>query len=349
MNIKLLFNRIYKNPIGRNAIYWLSFYVIFIFIISFFQDIKETIKIVTLIFIPIIIPVHLNFYLIKRYFFKRKYWQYFILVFLLVIVFGAFAQFLMDVTVNKDGGYFGAMLNPLLVIIIISGLKGYKENFQNKYLVQEARAKQAEAELKLSEVESKQTKAELDLLKAQVNPHFLFNTLNSIYSLAMDKSRNTAKAVMFLSKLMRYQLESSKLPLVMLAKEIEFIKDYIELEKLRIKNKCKIDFTVDGILDNYEIPPLLLIPLVENCFKHGISVNKEKNFIAINIRVEQELLYFESRNSIANNLSEYPDDKSEKTGIENIKRRLELLYKQKYDFGIKKNNEVYYTSLKLEL
>lgn len=349
MNYIFLLKTIYRDSIIRNVIYWLLFYFLLVFIASFFQDTKEAFELVTLFILPIIIPVHLNFYLLNRYFLKQKYWQYFILVFVLIIVFGFIAQFLMDITINTEDTYFGAILDPFIFIIVTSGLKGYKEYLQNKYLIQEARANQAETKLKLSEVESKQTKAELDLLKAQVNPHFLFNTLNNIYSLAMDKSTNTAKAVMSLSKLMRYQLESSKYPMVALIKEVGFIKEYIELEKLRIKNKCKIDFTVDGILDNHGVPSLLLLPLVENCFKHGIGVKRENNIILIHLRIEQNILYFETRNNISENSSYYPDDKIEKTGIDNMKRRLELLYNNKYDFVIEKNNGVYYTRLKIEL
>ena len=148
---------------------------------------------------------------------------------------------------------------------------------------------------------------------------------------------------------MRYHLESSKLPFVLLTDEINFINDYIELEKLRIGNKCKIDFSFNGKFEQYVIPPLLLISLVENCFKHGIGVEKEKNEIYIRLNIENNKLEFETKNAIPENKSDYFDDKTEKTGIENIRKRLELIYNEKFDFQIINDGKLFYSSLKIEL
>lgn len=328
---------------------WLLVYAVFTFLLTFSLDLGKAAFLSFLIIIPLILPVYLNNYFINRFFLKRKYWQYFTLFIALCVAFGFIAQLLMDKFHNVEGDYFGAMLNPLVIILVTAGIKGFKESMQNKYDVVEARAKQVEAELKLSEAKSKQIRANLDLLKARVNPHFLFNSLNSIYSLSLDNSKNTSKAIMLLSKLMRYHLETSKTPTVLLSEELGFINSYIELEKLRLGKNCIVNFEQIGVNKMHNIPPLLLIPLVENCFKHGISIEKKKNEISIKLIIEENRLVFKTENNIPEKISDYLDDKKVKTGITNIKHRLKLLYSDKYDFKIEQRNSKYFTNLIIEL
>jgi len=348
MNIKL-FKTYLKLKIIRLLTIWLSLCFVFGLVLSFFIDVERAALISLIVILPLVPPVHLNNYFIDHFFLKRKYWQYFVLLTGLLVVFGFVAQLLMDIFHNTEGEYIGAMFNPFAAVLVTSGIKGFREYLQNNYNVLEARARQAEAELKLSETESKQIRAELDLLKAQVNPHFLFNTLNSIYSLSLDHSANTPKAIMLLSKLMRYHLETSKAHSVLLSDEVAFIKSYIELEKLRLNRKCIINFDIAGVKDTHCVPPLLLLPLVENCFKHGISIEKKKNVIYIKITIKDNILRFNTINSITEDKSEYPDDKNVKTGIANIKRRLKLLHDNKYKFESEKRDGKFYTNLIIEL
>ena len=331
-----------KYKIIRHIIIWMLAYITLSFLLSFSMSSGKAAFISLLVIVPLVPPVYLNNYFIELYFLKRKYWQYFTSLIVLAVVFGVIAQLLMDRFHNVQGEYFGAMLNPLVVMLVTAGIKGFKENMQNKYNVIEARAKQAEAE-------SKQIRAELDLLKAQVNPHFLFNTLNGIYSLSLDNSVHTSQAIILLSKLMRYQLETSKTLKVPLSEEIDFINNYIELEKLRLGKRCIIDIEVVGVNDTHSVSPMLLIPIVENCFKHGISISKKKNKIFIEIHLEDNLLKFKTINSIPDEKSDYPDDKKVKTGIANIKRRLKLLYDNKYEFKTKQDEGKFYTNLIIEL
>ncbi len=326
----------------KHVAIWIFSYILLFLLLSFSTSVGKAAFLSLLVIMPLVPPVYLNSYFIELYFLKRKYWQYFTLLIVLAVVFGGIAQLLMNRLHNIEGEYFGAMFNPLVLLVIIAGINGFKDNLQNKYNVIEARAKQAEAE-------SKQIRAELDLLKAQVNPHFLFNTLNSIYSLSLDNSAQTPNAIMLLSKLMRYHLDSSRSQKVNLLDEVDFLNNYIELEKLRLGGKCKIDFDFAGVKDIHVIPPLLLIPMVENCFKHGISIDKNKNIISITIIIENNRLDFKTVNSIPEKRSDYQDDKKVKTGIKNIKRRLELLYNNKYKFITEPKNGQFYTNLIIEL
>jgi len=348
MSIKL-FKTYLKLKVIRLLAIWLFVYFVFGLVLSFFIDVERAAFISLIVILPLVPPVHLNNYFIDHFFLRRKYWQYFLVLSCLLVVFGFVAQLLMDIFHNIEGEYIGAMLNPFAVVLVTSGIKGFREYLQNNYHVVEARARQAEAELKLSEAELKQIRAELDLLKAQVNPHFLFNTLNSIYSLSLDHSANTPKAIMLLSKLMRYHLETSKVPSVLLTDEVDFIKSYIELEKLRLSRKCIIDFDIAGVKDTHYVPPLLLLPLVENCFKHGISIEKKKNWISIEITIKDSILKFTTINTIPEDKSEYPDDKEVKTGIANIRRRLKILYDNRYNFESEKRDGKFYTCLIIEL
>jgi LytS/YehU family sensor histidine kinase len=168
--------------------------------------------------------------------------------------------------------------------------------------------------------------ASLNLLKAQVQPHFLFNTLNNIYYVAQKDSPDTAQMIESLSDLMRYFLESGDQQLVTLATEMKFIRQYIELEKIRMRYPLKISIHVEENTDALKIPPMLLIPLVENVFKHGIDKRNFDNFIAIDIRKTDKLfLTVKNKKSCAraNGMG---------TGLKNLKKRLDILYALQYSF-----------------
>jgi sensor histidine kinase YesM len=183
-----------------------------------------------------------------------------------------------------------------------------------------------------------QSEADLQFLKAQINPHFLFNTLNNIYALASAQSDHTAAAVMKLSSIMRYVLTEAKNDLVPLEKEILFTSHYIELQKMRLTDKTKIDFVINGDPLGREIAPLLLLPFVENAFKYGVST-RECSPISILLEIKEESLFFSISNHKHINTSLRMADNTG-IGINNTRRRLDLLYPGKYDLIINdKSNE----------
>ena len=164
---------------------------------------------------------------------------------------------------------------------------------------------------------------ELRFLKAQTNPHFLFNTLNNIYGLARKKSDDTAEVVLRLSKLLRFMLYETNKPYLPIEEELKIIEDYLELEKIRYNQRLKIDF--NKTIDNLHMPiaPLILLPFIENAFKHGVGESIRESYIKIFIRLREGHLLYEVENS----KSDDPEvENIEKIGLTNVRRQLELIY-----------------------
>ncbi len=192
---------------------------------------------------------------------------------------------------------------------------------------------------------AEKTKSELNLLKMQVNPHFLFNTLNNIYSLVMLKDERASAAVLKLSELMRYQLEQSNNEKVALDKEIRFIENYVELQGIRLSEKACIEFKCENKNPQAQIAPLVLITFIENAFKHGISTH-EKSKIKIELLSESNHLQLLVNNQIFQNLKE---EAPSGLGLENVKRRLQLAYPDKHHLTINKSESSFEVLLKINL
>lgn len=187
--------------------------------------------------------------------------------------------------------------------------------------------------------------AEIAFLKAQINPHFLFNTLNSIYSLALTKSDDTPDAVVKLSAIMRYSVTESQKQYVNLNKEITYISNYIELQKLRLTDNAEVEAIYKGDFESEKIAPLLLMPFVENAFKHGISP-EENSVIKVHIELKDHVL----KMTVINN-KVYIQNLSGNIGlgIENTQQRLGMLYPNNYKLAIRENDETFEVNLQIEL
>jgi hypothetical protein len=186
--------------------------------------------------------------------------------------------------------------------------------------------------------------AELSYLKAQINPHFLFNTLNSIYSLAIDKSDSTAPAVAKLSGMMRYVITDTAKEFVPLEKEIAYIKSYIELQRIRFGDTIHLFFEINGDPVAKQIAPLILIPFIENAFKYGVNA-EEDSMIRISIFIEDNKLNMEVRNNKVNVQMAHEDKTG--TGIANTESRLQLLYPARHLLKITDNDKEFSVSLTL--
>jgi len=195
------------------------------------------------------------------------------------------------------------------------------------------------------QAEKEKVTAELQLLKAQVHPHFLFNTLNNIYSVSLDTSPKTSQLILKLSSLLNYILYECKTEHVLLEKEIKVMKDYIDLEKERYANKLEISLNIEGDIKNKYIAPLLLLPFLENAFKHGTSEQLEKPWLSMNLTVNQNTL----RCKIANSKNEDIAINENGIGIMNVKKRLALLYPGLYELEINNEGDFFVVSLILQL
>lgn len=194
------------------------------------------------------------------------------------------------------------------------------------------------------ETENEKLNTELSFLKSQINPHFLFNTLNNIYSLAIVSSNKTAPAVLKLSAIMRYILTETERNLVPLENELTFLHNYLDLQQVRLTDKVTVEFTIEGNTGELLIAPLILIPFVENAFKYGVST-KEKSTIKISLTTNDHLIQFSCSNFIVQ--SENTLTENTGIGINNVKRRLELLYTGKHSLVTKEENGFYLVNLQL--
>jgi LytS/YehU family sensor histidine kinase len=194
------------------------------------------------------------------------------------------------------------------------------------------------------EAEQQKTAAELELLKSQVHPHFLFNTLNNLYAHVLDQSPKAPEIVLKLANLLRFMIYESSVPLIPLTKEIKLLKEYISLEQLRYGDRLDVSVTVTGPLEDKQVTPLLMLPLVENAFKHGTSNQTDQCWISFDLHVTEQGMHFKLVNSKDGGQTAI-DNNSKGIGLLNVKRRLDLLYNGRYTFATEEDSEVYIVNL----
>lgn len=226
-------------------------------------------------------------------------------------------------------------INMMVMIALTSGLK-----FAKKWFVHQRETQVLERE---------KLQAELKFLKAQINPHFLFNTLNNLYSLTLKKSDQAPDMVLKLSEMMRYMLYHSNERIVPLEKEITYMRNYIDLEQMRKLDKAEVSFEVDDDYEGKMIAPLLLIPFLENSFKHGISHNTSPGWVRVKMQIDDNRLNFVIENSKPKNGHKHINGTDHGVGLKNVKRRLDLLYPDNYTLKIEDTPDHYKTELKLNL
>jgi len=198
------------------------------------------------------------------------------------------------------------------------------------------------------ETQKEKLEAELKYLKNQINPHFLFNTINNIYSLVLEKSKKAPDALLKLSDMLNYLLYESNTDEIHLSKEIQNIQDYIELEKFRYGDKLEVIFNYEVRSSEIRIPPLLLLPFVENSFKHGAGESLKDSWIHINLNEENHHLTFKVENSIDENVA-IKNEENGGIGLSNIKKRLELMFHNKHKLKTLKSSESFIIILQLDL
>ncbi|MBN1272564.1 MAG: histidine kinase [Candidatus Aminicenantes bacterium] len=252
---------------------------------------------------------------------------------LLVTVLGfSYLTFIFLGFLEKNPNYVITIILTVFMILVATSLKILKDNVSQRFLLQEIKAKQMQTEL--------------NLLKAQINPHFLFNTLNNLYGLARKQEKAVADGIAHLSHLMRYMIYESEVDEIHLEKEIQQIERIIDLQKLRFskEDNITIDFEMEGNVKSIRIPPMLLIPFVENAFKHGISL-KFPSFIRIKIKSSaNNAMYFSIRNSIHKQIN-VNGDKNSGMGLHNVKRRLELLFPEQHELLVRRSENEFFVEL----
>jgi two-component system, LytTR family, sensor kinase len=207
--------------------------------------------------------------------------------------------------------------------------------------------KYIENEEKRKELEKERLNSELAFLKNQISPHFFFNTLNNIYSLVEINTNDAQKSILQLSKLMRYLLYESEQGNTVLSREIDFMKNYIDLMRLRLSNKIDLQVEFPETPPELKIPPLLFIPFIENAFKHGIR-NREKSFIFISMKVNNSEVFFTCKNSRFDKSDDVLQEESG-IGLDNVKKRLSLLFSGKHKLSVKETADSFGIDLQIDL
>ncbi len=287
------------------------------------------VEIVAFLVMPLMVAVYLHFWAFDHLFLKRKYWQYGLaLIFILgsAIGFQVWIEEASPMVETTPGQHF---LNQTVLIALALGLRYLKRGTIGQLQLQRLKRENMEIELKA--------------LKAQLNPHFLFNTLNNIYAINQIDAEKGSEMILELSEVMRYHLQSSKLRSIKLADEIQLIESYVELEMLRLPESCKVELQIGEIKPEASIAPLLILPFVENAFKHGTH-SQLSSFVKISIRTEEQLL-IHIQNSV------FPNKRvvRNQLGHENTLRRLELIYPDQHELEINAGSEVYEVKLAISL
>lgn len=310
-----------------HSLIWLGAYLLF-FLLAYETDwtLLENLVDPIFILIPLAFITYSGFWAKANLFDKRKYWLYVLSLLLITFVGMAMFQGLKLMGHMEGNGTLQNMSNIIFTILFSTGLQYFKRGIISQQQLQELRAKTAETEL--------------NALKAQINPHFLFNTLNNIYGINQIDSEKGSEMILELSDVMRYHLEFSKLNMVRLEEETELIQSYIRLEELRLTENCDLKVDVSSIDPSLKVSPLLFLPFVENAFKHGTHPLKPC-FVHIQLKTIDDKIIFNVINSIVEN------KKIVKTniGLENTQRRLELMYPNKHSLKVDKSQEKYSLSL----
>jgi two-component system, LytTR family, sensor kinase len=259
-----------------------------------------------------IVAVYINFYLLIQFFFQKRYFAFFSFFSLNLIIAGLIQTYISASGVFNYQSFTQYSL-PVCSIVILSSVLVIIHQF----FIKVNESKQLEIE---------KIKSELSFLKTQLQPHFLFNTLNNIYSLTFSNSHLAGKSILQLSGLLRYVIYESETEKVDLQKEITHLKNYIELEKIRSASRLELSFNISGDVAGKGIAPMLLMPFLENVFKHASNKMDEKIWITIDLIVKESNLYFTVENSVFLNGKTQMQNSHSGIGLENVKRRLSLLY-----------------------
>ncbi len=290
------------------------------------------IRVIALISVYVVFFYTSVFYITPILLKKKHFIKYLLYSFVLIVSVGLVILLLMDVQFNSISDLISVLSLIIfnLLIVITSGIYAY---IRHRIINQEAK------------IEAKNS--ELNLLKSQVNPHFLFNTLNTLYAIALEeKASKTAESTAKLASLIRYMQEDINKDFIPLENEIKYLQDYITIQKLRCAVEPNIETEFKQI-ENHQISPGLLIPFVENAFKYGIDPSQPSK-LKVLIICDENTIHFECVNSYNNDFKTYYKEQGFGIGIKNAKQRLELVYPKKHTFDVLKENNIFSVKISIK-
>jgi two-component system LytT family sensor kinase len=344
--------KIIQSILFQHIIFWgiliFSFFLLIFgisgFNLSIFLPVRLLSFFITVFYIAVAVYVNLLF-LIPRFLKKKKYISFAFIQMLNIIVFiflNFFTSVMIEREILKSIDFITEFAFEFLLITMFISITTFLKLLRDWINYQDD-------SIKFKETQRQKLEAELKLLRGQINPHFLFNTLNNLYALSLDKSDKTPDLILRLSDLMRYMLYDCRDSYVIIEKEISFIKNYLELEKIRIGEKANIEMNVIGNTHSLHISPLLFIPFIENAFKHGTNRQINHSFIKITFDFEKQGYVKFIIENTKDEKEHLIDKKYSGIGIDNVKKRLLLLYPEKYKLKIADNHTVFRVELIIEL
>lgn len=328
--------------LSQNLFFWLVYGFCYYQIIRFY-DISYSIPnhhIVTLAS-QVFLVYLINSFFFRKYYQAGKQTQFFTLAIFSIIytipVFRLVVMILAGINVT-----FSRIFTSELLVIYFITFALVTIVLSVKFMLERNKEKN-----EIIAIENQKREIELFALKNQIDSHFLFNTLNSIYGLSLKKSDLAPKAILLLSEILSYVIYETKKDFYPLSHEMQLINNYIELEKIRWGKEISIKFETDGNTENSFVAPLILFTFVENSFKHGVAKTLDNPWVSIRVSVGQDEMLFEIENSIPNQVANNLKLNSKGIGLENIKRRLSLLYQNMYYLSSKVNENSFYVRLTL--
>lgn len=344
-------NQTKKSRIAWHILFWVCYIAMYTIIYGSFEDAYGVEFAWAMAYLPLKIAVvyFTLYFIIPRYFLEKKYVAASVLSITTILI-AAFIQMVLDyyvfypifnyefmsVSIFNLSKMFKTALGIYPVVALASFIKITKHFYSE--------------ENKLQEVRQQKLEAELNFLKGQIHPHFLFNTLNNLYALTLKKSNAAPEVVLKLSELLSFMLYECNSRTVALSKELNLIENYIELEKIRYGNRLTTSYKVTGDITKSGIPPMLLLPFVENAFKHGTSDSLDEVWVEIEVNIQNQDLTLSVRNSNGHNSDEKEEfEYQQGIGLKNVNRRLALLYNGFYNLQTSDEAKSYSVLLEIQL
>lgn len=350
---RLVLSDAWKYRLGRHLLFWLCCWAFmgFIYAFLYFDEAQQPnflrSYIESFIYMPqhIILSYGIIYFALPRYIFKNRYWMGIVVIVILMMVAAILSPLTQVFILNpirealhfqvKHISVFLSFMGGLRGSMTVAGFAVAIKLVKYWYFKKEENAA----------LEKEKLEAELQLLRGQLHPHFVFNTLNSIYSLALKNSQQTPGAILKLSELMRYMFTECSNNSISLAREIEMLKNYIDLARSRYSDRIDINVNIEGNFTKKSIAPLLFLPFVENSFKYGANEMLEQAWISLDLTVDDEALKFK----IMNGKPEGIETISSGIGLINVKKRLNLLYPDAHELRITEDNDSFIVVLTIQL
>ncbi len=359
MSVNILFKR---NILIVHLLFWIGYLSLSVFVFVGREDFNRALLISLVQIIPQMIIAYLNMeFLIPRFFIKKEYFLYFGLVLLCFFGLYLFYEFVLPLIfhqlepppamegrewMRRGRGMGRPFFNEIRRIRIVYS---FTQTLAIFFLSTAFKTSQIalRREKEAADLKSENLNSELKFLRSQINPHFLFNALNNIYSLSMMKSEKTPENILKLSDMLRYIIYDCNADRVPLEKELNYINNYIDLQKLKDDQITNIEVDFTNAEPRCMIAPMIFIPFIENSFKHSKIEDVEQGWIKIKIENTNRHLYFSIKNSVSK--EDYTKDKSGGIGLENVRRRLELLYPNAHELHIGQESHEFSIQLNITL